>query len=163
MTVTRSVKDAQALTFSITTELAAAPERVWQLWSDPRQLERWWGPPEWPATFVEHDFVPGGRARYYMTGPEGDKAHGWWTFVSIDEPRTLVYDDGFADDSGAPDESMPAMRGTVELEPRGPVTLMHVTTLFASTEQLEQVLAMGMVEGMTAAVGQIDAILAAQP
>ena len=47
----------------------ASPERVWQLWADPRQLERWWGPPTYPATFTQHDLAPGGHVEYHMTGP----------------------------------------------------------------------------------------------
>ena len=81
MTVLTSVTDPQALTLTVTARFTAPPERVWSVFSDPRRLERWWGPPTWPATFVDHDFVPGGRANYYMTGPDGEKAHGWWQFL----------------------------------------------------------------------------------
>ena len=74
MTVLSTTPDTEARTLTVVAEFAAPPARVWQLWSDPRQLERWWGPPTWPATFVEHDLVPGGSARYVMTGPEGEQA-----------------------------------------------------------------------------------------
>ena len=60
MPVTTVTKDPVALTMTVSTELDATPERVWQLWADPRQLERWWGPPGYPATFTTHDFRPGG-------------------------------------------------------------------------------------------------------
>ena len=45
MTVTAVRKDAEALTLTLDAEFEAPAERVWQLWADPRQLERWWGPP----------------------------------------------------------------------------------------------------------------------
>ncbi|MEJ7695518.1 MAG: SRPBCC domain-containing protein [Candidatus Limnocylindrales bacterium] len=45
MTVTAVRKDPEDLTLTITAQFDASPERVWQLWADPRQLERWWGPP----------------------------------------------------------------------------------------------------------------------
>ena len=45
--------------------------RVWQLWADPRLLERWWGPPGFPATFEHHDLTPGGTITYFMSGPDG--------------------------------------------------------------------------------------------
>src|SRR3712207_7455265 len=48
-------KDLEALTLTAESEFDATPERVWQLWADPRQLERWWGPPGYPATFDKHD------------------------------------------------------------------------------------------------------------
>src|SRR5690606_434306 len=47
MSVTDVRKDPEALTMTVTCEFAATPERVWRLWADPRQLERWWGPPEY--------------------------------------------------------------------------------------------------------------------
>lgn len=70
MTVTEVHKDRDALTMTVAAELDAGIERAWQLWADPRQLERWWGPPMYPATFVDHDLTPGGRATYYMTDPK---------------------------------------------------------------------------------------------
>ena len=73
MTVTAVRKDPEALTMTVDAEFDASPERVWQLWADPRQLERWWGPPTYPATFTAHDLAPGGRVEYHMTGPEGDQ------------------------------------------------------------------------------------------
>ena len=61
MTVTNVHKDPDALTMAITVELDATVERAWQLWADPRQLERWWGPPGYPATFVDHVLTVGSR------------------------------------------------------------------------------------------------------
>ena len=78
MTVKDVKKDPATLTMVITAEFDAPVESVWQLWADPRQLERWWGPPTYPATVVDHDLVAGGTVNYVMTGPEGDKHGGWW-------------------------------------------------------------------------------------
>jgi uncharacterized protein YndB with AHSA1/START domain len=160
MSIVSSTQDPEALTLTIVTELAAPPERVWQVWSDPRQLERWWGPPTWPATFEEHDVVVGGGSHYYMTGPEGEKARGWWRFLALDEPRILEFEDGFANESGEPNPQLPTTRGRVELEETAGGTRMTVTSRFATVEQMEQLVKMGMVEGMTLAMGQIDQLLA---
>ncbi|ROS73652.1 SRPBCC domain-containing protein [Cellulomonas sp. PhB143] len=160
MSVVSTSKDTENLTLTIVSELAAPPAAVWRLWSDPRRLERWWGPPTWPATFVDHDLRPGGAARYYMTGPEGDKAGGWWRFVAVDEPRSLEFEDGFSDADGEPDPSMPVTRARVDLEEIDGGTRMSVVSTFASAEELEKLAAMGMVEGMTLAMGQMDAIVA---
>jgi uncharacterized protein YndB with AHSA1/START domain len=160
MSMVSSTQDPRALTLTIVSELAAPPARVWQVWSDPRQLERWWGPPTWPATFEEHDVVVGGRSRYYMTGPDGEKARGWWRFLTLDEPRSLEFEDGFSDDAGEPDPQMPTIRALVELEETAAGTRMTVTNRFATVEQMEQLVQMGMDEGMTEAVGQLDRLLA---
>jgi len=75
MTVTAVRKDPHRLTMTIEAEFDAAPERVWQLWADPRQLERWWGPPNYPATVTQHNLAPGGRVEYgWSTGRSGPRA-----------------------------------------------------------------------------------------
>lgn len=163
MTVISSNKDVDALTLTFVAEFDADVESVWRVWADPRRLERWWGPPTWPATFEQHDFVPGGESRYHMTGPEGEKAHGWWRIIAIDEPHRLEFDDGFADSNGEPDTTMRPMRMEMALEPIDHGTRMTTVTRFADADQLEKVLAMGMEEGMGLAMGQIDALLADVP
>ncbi|RKO20957.1 SRPBCC domain-containing protein [Pseudarthrobacter phenanthrenivorans] len=160
MTVIDTTKNVEALSFTLTAEFDAAVERVWQLWEDPRQLERWWGPPTFPATFERFEFQPGGKADYYMTGPEGEKPRGWWRFTSIQGPNKLEFDDGFADEKGEPVAEIGASHVTVTLEENGGRTSMKVATIFESEEQMEQMIQMGMEEGMKEAVGQIDAILA---
>ena len=87
MTVISSTKNPEALSFILVAEFDADVKRVWQIWEDPRQLERWWGPPTWPATFSQYEFTPGGEASYYMTGPEGEKAGGWWRITDIQAPN----------------------------------------------------------------------------
>lgn len=162
MTVVDAVRDLQALTLTITSQLAAPRERVWRLWSDPRQLERWWGPPGFPATFTDHEFAPGGAARYFMTGPDGEKNTAWFRFLRVEPHAEIELDDGFGD---APDEvppgMPPAMRMTARFEESYGGTRMTITTAFPSLEAMEQILAMGLQEGMSEALGQVDAILAA--
>ena len=161
MTVTAVHKDPAALTLTLTAEFDARPERVWQLWSDPRQLERWWGPPTYPATFTAHDLAPGSRVEYHMTGPSGDQPHGYWDVVEVEPPSRLVFVDGFAHADGSPDDTFPRSEARVTIEPIADGrTRMSILSTFPSAEALEQVLAMGMEEGLTEAVGQIDAILA---
>jgi uncharacterized protein YndB with AHSA1/START domain len=161
MTVTAVRKDPQALSLTLDAEFDASPERVWQLWADPRQLERWWGPPTYPATFTKHELKPGGRVEYHMTGPEGDQPRGYWEVEEVNPPHSLAVLDGFANDDGSPNTEMPTGKMRVTIEEVGPGrTRMSIESIHPSTEAMEQVLAMGMEEGMREAVGQIDAILA---
>ncbi|MEE2522340.1 SRPBCC domain-containing protein [Pseudarthrobacter sp. J75] len=162
MAVVSSTKNLEALSLTLVAEFDAGVERVWELWQDPRQLERWWGPPTWPATFEQHDFVPGGKASYYMTGPDGEKARGWWRFTAVDAPNKLEFDDGFADERGEPVGDLGTTHAVVTLEPDGDRTRMTVHSTFESEDQLEKMLEMGMEEGMKEAMGQIDGILAEQ-
>ncbi len=161
MTVTNVIKDAENRTMTLTAEFDAPVPRVWQLYEDPRQLEKWWGPPTYPATVVDHDLSVGGAVRYFMTGTEGDKACGYWQVLAVDAPNRLEWENGFATDSLEPDRSMPVMVMRMQLAARsGGGTVMTLVTTFASTENMDGCLQMGMEEGMSSAVGQIDAILA---
>lgn len=160
MTVTATTKDVRSRTLTVTAEFDAPVDRVWRLWEDPRLLEQWWGPPTWPATFVAHDLVPDGRTRYYMTGPDGTPAPGWWRIVSTDPPHGFEFENGFADQSGEPDPAMPVMRMRVAIAPRsGGGTDLTVVVSFASDADMERILTMGMAEGITGAMGQMDALL----
>ena len=162
MTVTDVRKDPATRTMTVSAEFDASIERVWELWQNPRLLERWWGPPTYPATFVEHDLRPGGRTSYYMTGPEGDRSRGWWKVIAAEAPSRIEFEDGFAGDDGEPNPEMPVMRMQVDLSERsGGGTQMAIVTTFPSTEAMEQLLTMGMEEGLTAAMGQMDDLLSA--
>jgi uncharacterized protein YndB with AHSA1/START domain len=161
MTVTAVRKDPEALTMTVDAEFDASPERVWQLWADPRQLERWWGPPTYPATFTQHDLAPGSRIMYHMTGPEGDQPKGYWDVLEVEPPRLIVVRDGFANDDGSPNDDLPPGEMRVTIAPiGGGRTRMSIESIHPSAEAMEQVLAMGMEQGMVEALGQIDAILA---
>ena len=161
MTVTAVRKDTDKLTMTLDAEFEATPERVWQLWADPRQLERWWGPPGYPATFTALDLRPGGRASYYMTTPEGDTPGGYWDVLEVDPPRRIHVRDGFANADGSPNEEMGSGGMTVTIEPVGDGrTRMSILNEFPDAATMEQLLAMGQEEGMKQALGQIDAILA---
>ena len=161
MSVTGVVKDPVRRTMTVTAEYPSPVERVWRLWSDPRMLERWWGPPSHPATVEDHDLVPGGSVTYFMTGPEGDRHRGWWRITAVDEPHRLEFEDGFAGPDGAPLPDMPVISARVDLAslPDGG-TRMTITSTCPSTDAMEQLLTMGMEEGLRLAVGQTDALLA---
>lgn len=160
MTVTSVHKDPEAMTMTITAEFEAPIGRVWEMWEDPRLLERWWGPPTYPATVVDHELSPGGGVSFFMTGPEGDQPHGWWRVIAVDAPHRLEFESGFADEAGTPNPKMPTMMIQVTLsEQPADNTRMEVVTKFPSVEAMEQIMSMGMEEGMISAMSQIDAIL----
>jgi uncharacterized protein YndB with AHSA1/START domain len=151
--------DTENLTLTVTAEFAAPIERVWAAYSDPRQLERFWGPPGWPATFYTWDHTVGGRADYGMTGPHGDSHRAYWEFLEIDEPRGFSVLDGFSDEHGRPNGDMPAMRIDFTFSSTEAGTRMVSSSRFDSIEALQTVLDMGVVEGTRMAMSQIDAVL----
>jgi uncharacterized protein YndB with AHSA1/START domain len=161
MPVMDVTKDTDARTMTITARFDAPVTAVWEVWSDPRKLERWWGPPTYPATVVEHELSPGGTVTYFMTGPEGDRHHGWWRVRMVEAPSFLEFEDGFADEDGNADPAMPTTVTRVTLAEAAGGTEMQIRSAFPTVEAMEQMLAMGMEAGITAAVGQIDELVAA--
>jgi uncharacterized protein YndB with AHSA1/START domain len=83
MPITDVIKDAEKLTLTVVADFPFPQQRLWDAWVDPRQLERFWGPPFAPATFTHHEFKVGGRAEYFLTGPNGEKWSGSWKFTAV--------------------------------------------------------------------------------
>lgn len=160
MPVTNVTHDIDTRTLTITAEFAASVTRIWQIYADPRQLERVWGPPGAPATVVDHDFQPGGRVTYFMTGPEGEKYAGYWIIDTIDEPNGFSFHDGFADDDFNPVDNLPLSRNDYTFADRDGHTIATFLSTYESAEDLQKVLEMGMEEGATGAINQIDELVA---
>jgi uncharacterized protein YndB with AHSA1/START domain len=160
MSVTSVDKDFDSLTLTLVADFDASIERVWQLWADPRRLERWWGPPTYPATVEEHDLTPGGAVTYVMTGPAGEKSRGWWRVTAVDPPTSLDFIDGFADNDGRPIPHMPTTTVQVRLSETDGGTRMVLRSTFDSCEHMQRVVDMGAPEVLQQTVGQMDALLA---
>ena len=155
MPITSVSKDAATLSLTVVADFPVPQQRLWDAYADPRQLERFWGPPAWPATFTRHDFKVGGRAEYFMTGPNGEKWTGSWKFTAVNPISSFEAYDG--DDNAYDPNGPAAMTFTFETTRTG--SRMICVTRFLSVEAMEQT-ASGMEEGFRAAMPQLDAVLA---
>ena len=160
MPVTSVEKDLDALTMTVVADFPVPVRRLWDAYADPRQIEKFWGPPGWPATFTRHDLAVGGRSEYVMTGPDGERSSGYWEFLAVEPGRSFEVRDGFTRPDGDPDGELPSMRMVYTFESTDTGSRLTTRTTFPSLDELEQLLSMGMEEGLTAAMGQIDAVVA---
>ena len=160
MPITSVTSDPDAFTLTVVADYPVTVERLWDAYADPRQLERFWGPVEWPAKFTRHDMAVGGYSHYYMTGPDGTQSRGWFRFLAVEPNKRFEVEDGFADETGAPNTQMPSMRMVFSFEKTTNGSRMTNVTQFPSLESMEQLVKMGMMEGMRSAMGQIDDCLA---
>ncbi len=158
MPVTSVIRDPNALI--VVADFPAEVQRLWEAYVDPRQLERFWGPPTWPATFTRHDAAAGGRSAYTMKGPDGDTHGGYWEWLSVEPLKSFEVRDGFAMPDGEPNPELPSMRMQFVFEETDDGSRVTTTTWFNSLADLEQLLEMGMEEGLREAMGQLDAVLA---
>jgi len=160
MPISSVTSNPDALSLTVVGDYPVPVERLWEAYADPRQLEKFWGPETWPATFTRHDMAVGGRSHYYMTGPDGSRSSGWWHFLTVDPGRRIEVQDGFAEEDGSPNENMPTMRMVFTFEPTSTGSRFTSVTHFTSVEAMEELVKMGMVEGLESALGQLDDVLA---
>jgi uncharacterized protein YndB with AHSA1/START domain len=161
MSVISVEKDFDSLSLILVAEFDAPIERVWQLWADPRQLERWWGPPTHPATVEKHHLAAGGEVTYLMTGPDGETSRGWWRVTSVDAPESLEFTDGFANQDGTPNAELPTIAVQMRLTEHDAGTRMELRFVFDSSEHMGLFERRGTLDVIPQSVGQIDALLAA--
>lgn len=85
-------------TLVLTRTLNASRELVFEAWSDPKHLVRWWGPNDFTLPHCEQDFHVGGRYRFCMRAPDPGSGTGatrdHWVrgeYTHIDPPSRLVF------------------------------------------------------------------------
>ena len=149
MSVVSVEKDYDRLSLTLIAEFDAPVEAVWELWADPRKLERWWGPPSHPATVHRHELTVGGEVAYSMAGG----GSGWWRVTALEPPRALEFTDGWASSDG------PTSDVRVRLEERDGRTRMELRFTFSSTEHMDQLRRGGAFEVFPQSVAQMDALL----
>ena len=152
-------KDLDSLSLTLLADFGAPIERVWQLWADPRQLERWWGPPSHPATMEKHDLAVGGEVAYVMTGPGG---RGVPRLVArhVGRPAEIA---GVHRRLGQPgrhaEPAAPTTAVQMRLSERDGGTRMELRFTFESQEHMDQLERRGAFDVFPQSVGQMDGIL----
>lgn len=104
---------------------------VWDAWTDPEQVAKWWGPRGFTITTHSKDVRPGGHWNYTMHGPDGTDWPNTTTYHEVEKHAKLVYDHGGSDDRP------PLFRVTVLFSERGGKTHMEMTMALPSPEALE--------------------------
>jgi len=144
----------------------APKDKVWEAHSNPDILRKWWGPKGWETQIKHMDFREGGYWHYGMKCM--DKAQGEWfgkvswgkaTYGKISPKDSLEFTDIFCDEAGVPTPNMPTSHSVMTLVERGGRTTLLVKTTYVSPEALDQVLKMGMEEGYSQTLDNLEAVL----
>ncbi len=91
---------AAEATVQITRVFDAPRELVWQAWTQPERVMRWWGPKGYTTPFCKMDVRPGGVSHYCMRSPEGQDYWSKGVYQEVVEPEKLVVIDTFSDSAG---------------------------------------------------------------
>lgn len=86
--------------FQISRSFDAPRERVWEAWTKPEQLARWFGPKGVVTTVRHFDLRPGGGLHARMDSPDGNGMYARFVYREVEPPAKLVWEHGFADEAG---------------------------------------------------------------
>ncbi len=146
-------------TIRVTREFGAELNLVWQAWTTAELLDQWWAPkPYYVQTKTLH-FAEGGQWHYAMISPEGDKHWCLADYKTIDPTKSYTALDAFCDEAGNMNADMPRTFWTNVFTANNGTTTVNITLQYQSLADLEKVLAMGMQEGFTMALGNLDELL----
>ena len=109
-------------------ELSAPIEVVWEVWTKPEHLTKWWGPNGFSNTISKMDLIPGGEWYLVMHGPDGTNYKNKSIFREIVKHKKIVYEH----------ISAPKFLATIEFEAKGNNTLIKWHMLFNSKEEFIQ-------------------------
>lgn len=143
----------------------ASREQVFQAFVDAEQLKEWWGPEGWQLTHCEIDLRPEGSWHFCMTCTDqskeyvGQQSWGKAIYVEIDAPNRLVYRDCFSNEQGEIDPSLPESLVIVEFSDQAKFTRVISEARYPTKEELDEVLKMGLVAGITETWMKLDRFL----
>lgn len=144
----------------------AARQKVWDAYTKPELLARWWGPKGWETRIAHFDFSVGGHWHYCMEcvdKAQGDfygmESWGKATYTAISPKDSFAFEDAFSNEAGELNPNMPVSNTVVELREESGKTHLKSTTRYDSPEALSQVLEMGMEEGYKQTLDNLEELL----
>lgn len=169
MGATKVTKDLENKALIIERTFEAPKEKLWRAYADKDWFVKWWGPEGWETTVKEFDFRNGGRNHYGMKCVDenqgewfGQESWGLMEYEDIEEPRTIIYRDFFSDAEGSKNADLPALKMIIELIEHDGKTTVATRCEGGSAEEIEKLLAMGMVEGYSSSCERLERLVAEQ-
>jgi uncharacterized protein YndB with AHSA1/START domain len=152
--------DRENNTLTIQREFLADRARLWDHYTKSELLEQWFAPPPMSTRTKSMDFREGGHWHYAMIEPNGTEYWGMTQYKTIHPIEALQYTDAFCDEEGIINTDIPSAGWTITFSDQGEKTLVQSVLTFKSLADLDQILEMGMEDGMKATYETLDKLLA---
>ncbi len=152
--------DKENKKITITREFAAPVSTVWRAWTESKILDQWWAPKPWKAQTKSMDFRVDGSWHYAMVGPDGEQHFARADYKAITPEKSFTGKDSFTDASGNITATLPQSTWNVDFREENGSTIVTVLITYEKTEDFEEILKMGFKEGMTAAMENLDDLIA---
>lgn len=157
MNKTNFVKEGSTL--KIDREFNASRDLVWDTYTKPELLDRWWAPKPWVAKTRSMEFEVGGRRLYVMCGPNGEEHWALADFTSISPKTNFQYLDAFCDSAGNISNELPRSNWDLDFIDKGDTTSVNITIMLESEADLEKIVELGFKEGFSIALDLLDELL----
>lgn len=135
--------------FTIERQFNAPRALMFQVFTQPEHLKRWWAPQPYTIPVCTIDLRPGGLWHYAMRSPEGQDHWALSVYREIVPPEKLVYTSTFADEHANPIKGVPEHLATITFTEDANKTHVSARFQFASADALKTAVEMGMVQGLS--------------
>jgi uncharacterized protein YndB with AHSA1/START domain len=151
------IVNKQTKTVSITKEFAAERDLVWDAYTRPELLDKWWAPKPYASRTKAMEFREGGRRFYAMVSPEGEERWVLQEYKSITPKTNFTFFNAFADEDEKPD--LPGSDWDLSFSEQNGTTTVSISIYNESLERLERMVAFGFREGTIAQFQNLDELL----
>jgi uncharacterized protein YndB with AHSA1/START domain len=151
--------DKDKNTITIKREFAAKRQLVWDCYTKSELLDKWFAPKPLTTKTKVMDFSEGGHWYYAMVEPNGQEYWGRMDYQIIQPIDNYTALDGFCDDTGALNPELPRSKWDVTFSDVATHTLVETVVFYTSAEALQQVIQMGLKEGLTSTLERLDELL----
>jgi uncharacterized protein YndB with AHSA1/START domain len=153
------VVDQENSTITIKREFAGKRQLVWDCHTKSELLDRWFAPKPLTTKTKSMDFREGGHWHYAMVEPNGQQYWGWVDYLTIRPIENYTSLDGFSDETGTVNPALPRSKWNVTFSDAKTHTLVETVVSYASPEALQQVINMGLKEGLASTLERLDELL----
>lgn len=151
--------DKQNNTLTIRREFLAGRALVWDCYTKSELLDQWFAPKPLTTKTKSMDFREGGHWHYAMIEPNGTEYWGLTHYKKIQPIDYYTTTDAFSNEAGEINEALPQAAWRVTFTDKGENALVETVVTYKSLADLEQVIQMGMEQGMMATLEKLDELL----
>lgn len=151
--------DREDNTLTIKREFAANRQLVWDCYTKSELLDQWFAPKPLTTKTKSMDFREGGHWHYAMVDPGGTEYWGYTEFLTINPIENYTTRDAFCDETGKVNSELPTAHWDISFLDKSGNCLVHTVVTYASLQDMDKVIQMGMQEGMTSTLERLDELL----
>lgn len=151
--------DLQTNRLTIRREFDAPKNLVWDCYTKPDLLDQWFAPEPFSAKTKSMIFEEGGHWHFAMVSPDGDEHWVRFDYEKITPKDGYRAQDAFSDADGGINRDLPVSAWNVTFEEASPRTLVQIVATYETPEALQQIIDMGMQQGLEATLDALDKLL----